>query len=200
MVDKHWIECEYEACGRDRGSAVVTYAGTKILAVVNGPFEPSTKIIDPFKGIVRVHVAASVERRGECSMFQEALESIFSSSIQLNRYPRSVIEIKLYILSYSKYFLSAMINSVSCLLLGSGILMHNVPMGIYIDGESGVSTVSCVSRNQEVTSVFVYGEIDEKEEAWRREAPDLLERIRYLIKENYVSKWKNETFPFLKST
>ncbi|KAI5184542.1 exosome complex component RRP41 [Nematocida homosporus] len=189
MDDANYFECEYNACGRDKGSVLVNYGNSKVLGVLNGPFEPAGPVVDPFRATVRVQIYAGGEKKTSASLLSVYLERLLSASLRMQEYPRCIIEVKLYLLSWSDNYYAALVNTASVLLLSSGLQMFGVPLGIFCSLEGGREcTVGVISKGGVLQEVFYLGTAEEPSKTWKENVPDLLERIRYSLKTNYEAE------------
>lgn len=191
-MDQQHFECEYGACGRGKESVLVQHGECTALAILNGPFEPAGPIIDLFKGTVRVLLHSAAERRSELQMYQVYMEKMFSSVIILGKYPRAVLEIKVYLLSYKDNYLAAIINAISTLLLGAGILLNGVALGVYVSNADKAYTVGVMLADRAAEVIFHVG--DKEESEWRKNINDLEERLKYTLKACYKEECKDSEF------
>jgi len=185
---ENYFETEYNACGVERPAVITKYRNCKVLSILNGPFEPAGPIIDRFKGAVRVNVYSPQCGRNEGHSIQEHIEEMFSKIVILKEYPRSLLEIRVFVLEFSEDLLAACINSVSVLLLGAGISSNGVPFALPVKNGVNLCTFGYVSQGSCISRVLAVGNC-ESEEPPEKHRLDLLERMKYSLKSNYKEDW-----------
>ncbi|KAI5192228.1 hypothetical protein NECID01_1853 [Nematocida sp. AWRm77] len=180
-----YFECAFDACGKEKASVLCTYRECKLLCVLNGPFEPSGKILDRFQGVLRISIHGAEGVKRESGVLQRYLEAMFSEAVHLKEYPRCVLDVKVYVLKAEEYLLSACINGISALLLGSGISAKGVPLGVHVQEESTSYTLGALAVGSQIEKLLCVGEGEqaraEPEDLWW----DILERMKHALKRNY---------------
>ncbi|KAI5191623.1 exosome complex component RRP41 [Nematocida minor] len=180
-----YIDCEYNAIGRDKAGVIVTNEGSKILAVLNGPFEPTGSIINVHEGTVRVTIAGAGARRTEYAAHQESIEKTLSEIIYLRDYPRSILDIRVFVMLSADNVFTAILNSISMLLMNAGIQMKGVLLSVYMD--KCRSTAGYVYSNKKYQKLLQIGTNEEESSA--NLLDDLLERMLFSLKEDYKRDW-----------
>lgn len=119
------------------GSASLEQGQTQVLAIVHGPHEPTRRsealhdkcIIEcefyntPFSGFDRKKRRATDRASLEVSL---ALKQTFEAAVMRHIYPRTQIDIQVYVLQTDGSALPAAINAVSLALVDAGIAMEEM--------------------------------------------------------------------------
>ncbi|KAI5166764.1 hypothetical protein NEIG_01435 [Nematocida sp. ERTm5] len=179
-----YFDCEYNALGIDKPGVLVTNEESKVLAMLNGPFEPSGSIINLYSGTVRATVLGSTETRTQYAAMQESIEMILSDIIYLRDYPRCVLDIKVYVISSGQNILPAIINAISVLLLNAGIQMKGILLSV--SDHVVHATSGYVYADKKYQKVLQIGPQSQDNIS---ELDDLLERMVYSLKEDYKKDW-----------
>lgn len=182
-----YLDCEYNAVGRDKAGIIVRNNGSTVMAVVSGPFEPAGPILNIYAGTIRITIAGDSLNKSEFGSMQEALEIVLSKLVYLRDYPRSIIDVKIFVLEKSDSVISAIINALSIAIMNSGIQMKGVLLGIH--DRSSNSTIAYAYANQKYHKVFQIGNYTENEPDKETELNDLIERIVYSLKKDYRRDW-----------
>ncbi|OAG29254.1 hypothetical protein NEDG_01327 [Nematocida displodere] len=182
----NYFECAYSACGKRQGGIITQYEDCKVLSLLDGPYEPA-KILDKFRGTVQVQIYGPVSAKVECMLAQEYIESAVRSTIRLREYPRAVFYLKIYLLEEGGSFLAACLNSVSALLMSSGVLTAGVMLSVRDTTEAGDHTAAYLSRSGVLEEIMAVGGREEKAEL-ENKARDLLERMKYSVKSSYYEE------------
>lgn len=126
------------------GSSYLEMGQNKVIAVVNGPMEPLNKAqVNQEKAVLKISINLtkfSKMRRSNSSNknekrileMQTALERTFSETVQLNLYPRTMIEVKLHVLQQDGGMMGCLINSVTLALIDAGIAMYDYISGVSV--------------------------------------------------------------------
>lgn len=124
------------------GSSYVEQGLTQVVCTVSGPHEPDGRshsspegahlnielTISPFSTTERKRAPSRNDRRVQELCI--ALRRLFSSAVQVALYPRTVIDISLYIIAQDGGMLPACINAATLALIDAGISMQDYVLGI----------------------------------------------------------------------
>ncbi|KAH3676375.1 hypothetical protein WICMUC_002006 [Wickerhamomyces mucosus] len=118
------------------GSSYVEQGNSKVICIVNGPMEPSSKAemstskatlkislnVTPFSSIDRKKRSKNERRIQE---IVTSLKRTFEQSIIVNKYPRTTISITLHVLALDGGLLSSITNAITLALIDAGIAMYD---------------------------------------------------------------------------
>ncbi|KAI5180657.1 hypothetical protein NEOKW01_0941 [Nematocida sp. AWRm80] len=176
-----YLEYSFDCCGTEKNSVICRYNDSKCLCLVNGPFEPSSAILDRFKCTIRVIIAGPQSIKSDCAMYQEYLEEMVERVVDLRKYPRSVIEIRVFVLDNSSDLLACIINAVSVCVIGSGIYTTGILFGV----SQNTFTQAYRSANGSIDQVLAINEDTTEESIPESSLRDILEKITFALKQNY---------------
>lgn len=183
-----YLDCEYNAVGKDKAGVIVKNNDSRIMGVLNGPFEPSGPIVNRYAGSIRVTVTGDSADKIEYGSLQESIEAALSEIVYLRDYSRCIIDVRLFVLERSSAIYSAIINAASILLMNAGIHMKGMLIGVTDTAHN--STTGYAYANEKYHKVLQIGEYTESvDEQTANELSDLLERIVYSLREDYRRDW-----------
>lgn len=126
------------------GSSYVEQGNNKLITLVHGPQEPSTRsLVDTEGATLKISInitrfsrfeRARSSHRNERRVLemQTALVRTFEKNVMLHVYPRTVIEVELHILQQDGGLMAAMLNGITLALIDAGIAMYDYISGISV--------------------------------------------------------------------
>lgn len=147
---RRWNELRSFNCGINThpmasdGSSYLEQGNNKIITLVKGPQEPSLRSqVNPKKASLNISINltkfAKMERSKSSHKnerrtleWQTSLIRTFEKNLMLHLYPRTAIDIEIYVLQQDGGILGAMINGVTLALVDAGIAMYDLVSGVSV--------------------------------------------------------------------
>jgi len=156
------INCQLGVSSHADGSAIIDQGNTRVLAVVHGPHEPTTRRGQTMTADERCYINcefsmatfSTTQRktrpRGDRKSIELSrhLKKTFDSVIDTSLYPRSQIDIFCEVLQADGGSLAACINAASLALVDAGIAMRGIVSSCACGSTNGVVCVD-LSNNEE---------------------------------------------------
>lgn len=118
------------------GSSYVEQGNTKVIAMIQGPMEPSSKAkVDNQQATLDISITvanfSTIERKKRSKNdkrmveLKATLERTFEQSIMCKLYPRTVIEVSVHVLAQDGGLLAAITNAITLAMIDAGIAMYD---------------------------------------------------------------------------
>lgn len=126
------------------GSSYLEQGNNKIITLVKGPKEPSTRSqMDPSKAMLKVSVNITKFSKTERSKtshknerrvleIQTALTRTFNKNIMLHIYPRTLIDVEIHVLQQDGGLVGTLVNGITLALIDAGVAMYDYISGVSV--------------------------------------------------------------------
>ena len=126
--------CELTTLEQADGSAIWKSGGTSVLASVHGPAAPRQASLELPKAQVSFVVAGRTSDiiSTDQEEWEPLLRRVLERSIQVQQYPRTVIQIVCHVLSNDGSVLAACLHAAVAALMDAGIALRQLPTAVAI--------------------------------------------------------------------